>query len=136
MTRPTLVSLFSGAGGLDLGLERAGFEVKLCIEKNQERCSTIKENKPKWNVLCNDVCKVPASAIFEASGLHEGEIGLLSAGPPCQPYSKAAFWIPGRIQKILNDSQDPLLRGFVRLVKELKPAAYLMENVQLIKIWE
>jgi DNA (cytosine-5)-methyltransferase 1 len=130
LTKPTVLSLFSGAGGLDLGLEKAGFEVKVCVEKIRERCQSIKKNRPSWNPICADIGALATENILDSSGLSSGEVGIVSAGPPCQPFSKAAFWVPRRLNKIGTDSQVSLLKQFAKVVKESKPAGYIMENVQ------
>jgi DNA (cytosine-5)-methyltransferase 1 len=129
LSKPTVISLFTGAGGLDLGLERAGFQIGLCVEKSEKRVRTLQKNKPSWNPLCLDIRELSAKMILNNTGLCKEEIGLVSAGPPCQPYSKAAYWLKRKSEKICSLQRVSLIKQFVRVVMELKPAGYIMENV-------
>lgn len=123
------VSLFSGAGGLDIGLEKAGFATKACVEIEPTMCETLRLNRPKWPVLCNDIRQIPTTEILAAAGVGKGELDLVAGGPPCQAFSKSAYWVPGRLDSIMNDPRALLLKEFVRVVREARPKAFLMENV-------
>jgi DNA (cytosine-5)-methyltransferase 1 len=109
------VELFSGAGGLALGLEAAGFEHVALIERNRDACATIRLNRPKWNLIESDV----RSINFEGFG----KVDLVAGGPPCQPFS-----IGGKA-KGYDDLRDMFPQA-VRAVRELRPAAFLFENVR------
>lgn len=117
------VSLFSGALGLDLGLETAGFETALCVENDAETVSTIKLNRPNLPVL-GDVTAVTGNEIREAAQLGDRELDLVVGGPPCQSFS--VFGNRGGIE----DHRGQLLFEFVRLVDELRPHTFVMENVR------
>lgn len=127
--RPSVLSLFTGAGGLALGLEQAGFAINVCIERNSERCLTLKLNRPRWKVLERDIEDTSSKEILEAGGLTIGETALVSGGPSCQPFSKSAFWVKERLAHIDSDPRAKLLEQFARIVKEARPKAFLMENV-------
>ncbi len=123
------VSLFSGAGGLDIGLEASGFQIAACLEQDPVRCATISRNRPDWVVINGDIRDHTTKDILGAAGVARGELALVVGGPPCQPFSKSAFWIPGRLESILDDSRAALLKEYVRVVKEARPRAFLLENV-------
>lgn len=122
MSRIPTISLFSGGMGLDLGLELAGFETKVCVENDPEAVATIKLNRPTLPVL-GDVSKISGLDIRAASGQH-GEIPLLCGGPPCQ-----AFSVFGNREGI-KDSRGKLIFEFIRLVNEVRPQTFIMENVR------
>jgi DNA (cytosine-5)-methyltransferase 1 len=84
----SVVELFAGAGGLALGLEKAGFETKLTLENNKWACETLRKNRPSWNVLEADVTKIADIGIKKYIN-YDGEIDLLSGGYPCQAFSYA-----------------------------------------------
>jgi len=84
----SVVELFAGAGGLALGLEKAGFDTKLTLENNKWACETLRKNRPNWNVLEADVTKIADEGIKKYLNF-DGEIDLLSGGYPCQAFSYA-----------------------------------------------
>src|SRR5437773_1819204 len=91
MTRPTLVSLFTGIGGLDAGLERAGFEVVASVEQSPSARGVLIRLRPDLPLLGEpDACALTKSDWRDHIG--RTEIDLLAGGPPCQPFSHAASW--------------------------------------------
>lgn len=130
-TQPLLpvVSLFSGAGGLDAGVERSGlFRVVVATDHDGDSLRTLERNFPGRPTLQADITSVAAGDLLALGGLSVGDAELVIGGPPCTPFSKSGFWIE---QKRL--SQDPnasLLDDYVRMVKELRPRAFILENVQ------
>jgi len=129
MTEFTAISLFTGAGGLDLGLEQAGFSIKVCVESDEDRCKTLKMNRPNWKVINRDIRQVTTKDMLNTAGLRVGEPDIVSAGPPCQPFSKSAFWITNGRRPSSGDSRVRLLAECVRVVREARPRAYIIENV-------
>ena len=117
----SLVSLFSGGGGLDLGLALAGFETKYAGDIEQPHCDTISWNFPGCVTEARDVRELSGAGILRAAGL--AEVDLLAGGPPCQ-----AFSILGQRQSI-NDPRGQLVYEYARLVTELQPRAFMFENV-------
>lgn len=124
-----LISLFTGAGGLDIGAEKAGFEIRLCVEIDPVRVRTLSLNRSSWKVLGRDIASLSSSSILRRSGLHKSDAFFLSAGSPCQPYSKSAFWVQDRLSNMMSDYRTRTLWHFARLVRELRPRGFILENV-------
>ena len=112
MPSPTVVSLYTGAGGLDLGLEAAGFEVGIGIELDHKSCETLRANR-RWPLFEGDIHDVGSERICEISGLAPEEPDLLIGGPPCQPFSKAAYWRSGDTKR-LDDPRADTLTAYLR----------------------
>jgi DNA (cytosine-5)-methyltransferase 1 len=91
VARPRVISLFSGAGGIDYGLEAAGFETAVALEMNHDCCVTLARSRPKWRVIEDDIMNVSSEKLLDTAGLRAGEAELLVGGPPCQPFSKAGY---------------------------------------------
>lgn len=123
----TLVSVFTGAGGLDLGLEASGFTNLLCIEKCEDACKTLIHNKP-WNVISDRIENISSYKIKRTTGLKRGDLDLLAGGPPCQPFSKSGLWHTGETSG-LSDPRARTIYDYFRLVEELLPKSFLIENV-------
>ena len=85
----TTIELFAGAGGLALGVEKAGFETLGLIEVDKDAADTLKKNRPNWNVICDDIANISPLDLTEYFNLEEGELDLLSGGAPCQAFSYA-----------------------------------------------
>ncbi len=115
--RPRGVELCAGAGGLALGLERAGFEHVALIEMNRNAVATLRANRPDWNVVQADVRKV------DFSQYRDQRIDLLTGGLPCTPFSTVGQ------KKGRHDENDLMMEG-VRAVREIAPKAFLFENVE------
>lgn len=113
----TSIELFSGAGGLALGLENAGFETKLLVEFDKDAASTLRTNRPDWNVIHDDVHNVDFTPFA-------GNIDLVAGGFPCQAFSYAGH---GRG---FDDTRGTLFFEFARCVNEVKPKIALGENVR------
>lgn len=122
--RTDFVSLFSGGMGLDIGLERAGFHSVLCNEIDRMAVETIKINRPKVPVLDFSIEEVSGEKILEITGFKKGEIPLIAGGPPCQSFS-----VYGN-RKGVHDGRGKMIFEFLRLVDELRPHAFIMENVR------
>ncbi|MGB5793943.1 DNA cytosine methyltransferase, partial [Poseidonibacter sp.] len=123
-SKPKLLSFFSGAMGLDIGLEKAGFETILACEVDKHCRQTIKENKPNI-ALIGDIRDYTADEIKEASGLNEeDEIELIIGGPPCQAFSTA-----GKRQGF-EDERGNVFLTFIDRVIELNPKYLVIENVR------
>lgn len=109
------IDLFSGAGGLSLGLKRAGFQVAACVELNRDAMDTYSNHDTRATHLNEDVRSIDFNR-------YRGVVDLVSGGPPCQPFSV------GGLRKAHADSRD-MIPEFVRCLREVRPEAFLMENV-------
>lgn len=110
------IEICAGAGGQALGLEQAGFQHIALVEYEEEYCKCLKDNRPNWNVLCQDVHQFDGTPYI-------GQVDLLAGGVPCPPFS-----IAGK-QLGENDERD-LFPQMLRLVEEIKPKTVMIENVK------
>ncbi|HHQ4534986.1 TPA: DNA cytosine methyltransferase [Aeromonas veronii] len=124
----TTVSLFTGIGGLDFGFEAAGFKTLVALEMNKYCCETIRVNRPEWVVIENDINSVESKEILNAAGCMPGEVDVLIGGPPCQPFSKSGYWVRGDSLR-LDDPRADTLTAYLRVLRDLQPKAFLLENV-------
>jgi len=122
------ISLFTGAGGLDLGLEAAGFDTTVAIEFDKWSYMTLQGNRPEWNPLHKDIHDVSSAEIKKIGKFKSQSPALLIGGPPCQPFSKSAYWSRGDTKR-LDDPRADTLTAYLRVLRDLKPKAYLLENV-------
>ncbi|NQW50638.1 MAG: DNA cytosine methyltransferase [Rhodospirillales bacterium] len=118
----TAVDLFSGAGGLTLGLLNANFDVRLCVDRDSACEATHHRNFPSIPFLKAGVENLTGPDVLSRAGLRPGELDLLVGGPPCQGFS-----IIG--QRELFDPRNGLFRHFLRIAAELRPKAIIIENV-------
>ncbi len=125
--RPTVLSLFSGAGGLDYGLEAAGFDTRVCLDSEQDCCETLRQNRP-WAVLERDVFHASTEELLSAGGFQGQAPDMLVGGPPCQPFSKSGYWVDGDALR-LEDPRAATLVEFMRVWREALPRVVLFENV-------
>ena len=123
------LSAFSGIGGLDLGLEHAGFSIVGGIENDAAARRSLALNRPQLPYLKpHDINEVASDLLPRDLGVLEGELALLAAGPPCQPFSKAAQWSRTGARG-LGDDRAGTLHGLLTLIERLLPHAILIENV-------
>jgi DNA (cytosine-5)-methyltransferase 1 len=122
------ISLFSGIGGMDFGFEAAGFETRTALEIDRHCCQAMRLNRPNWEVIEADINKVSSQEILDRAGLRAGEADVLFGGPPCQPFSKAAYWVKGDTKR-LDDPRSDTLTGYLRVLRDTRPRAFLLENV-------
>lgn len=128
-SRRTVLSVFTGAGGLDLGLECAGFRTIGSIELDKAARSTVQANRPRWNLLeAGDVVEAAKALTPRQLGLRKRELGMLVGGPPCQPFSKAAQWAAGG-RRGLSDPRTKCLAAFFLLLENFLPECLFIENV-------
>ena len=120
--KPTVISLFAGCGGSSLGYKWAGFEELLAIDFDENCQITFEANFPKVPFWLRDITTVTAKEILKKTKLKIGELDVLDASPPCQGFSTAGK------RKVLDPRND-LFKEFVRLIKDLEPKVFVMENV-------
>lgn len=116
MIKPlTCVEICAGAGGQALGLAMAGFTHVALVECEEDYCKVLKQNRPEWNVICADV--------HDFDGCLYKGIDLLAGGVPCPPFSVAG-------KQLGQDDERDLFPEAIRLVREMRPRAVMLENVR------
>lgn len=128
MSELTAISLFTGAGGLDYGFEAAGFRTAVALEMDARCCETLRRNR-NWPLVEADLARVPTADLLKVGDLQVGQADVLIGGPPCQPFSKSGFWATGDARR-LDDPRASTLEGFMRVLAEAQPRAFLLENVE------
>ena len=126
-----MISLFTGAGGLDVGFHAAGLATAVAVEMDRRSCETLNANKRlgyAWEVIPRPIEDVSSEEILRAANLRVGEADALIGGPPCQPFSKSGYWAKGDSGR-LSDSRANTLAEFVRVLRDTQPKAFLLENV-------
>ncbi|MGH9076151.1 MAG: DNA cytosine methyltransferase [Acidimicrobiales bacterium] len=121
------VSLFSGCGGLDLGLRKAGFEIVFATDSDSLCAASHKINFPQSNFVLapiQDIDEEHLVAVVAAGG-----VDLLAGGPPCPPYSKSRFYRPDKPRALDDPVGDATLTGYLKVLRIVKPRAFLLENV-------
>jgi len=134
-----VISLFSGAGGLDIGLEDAGFQTSVCIEFDADCRETLRYNRPEWKLfedsvkiepgkistrIPGDIRDIKVNEILELADLKVGGASLVVGGAPCQPFSNI-----GKKLGREDGNNGDLFLEFVRIVKGSSPEAFIFENV-------
>lgn len=122
-----LISLYTGAGGLDLGFEAAGFATAVAVEMDPVAVETLESNRD-WPVLPQDIHEVTSKQILRQGSLKEGEAEVLIGGPPCQPFSKSGYWASGDTRR-LDDPRAGTLGAYLRVLRDTLPKTFLLENV-------
>lgn len=119
---PEVWSFFSGAMGLDIGLETSGIHPTLAVEIDPWCCKTIRRNRPSITLVEDSVTNMTGAALRELRGF-SGDVELMVGGPPCQSFS------PGGKRAALNDPRGNLIYEYFRLLGEIRPRYFVMENV-------
>ena len=125
--RPIAVDLFAGAGGMTLGFEQAGFDVLAAVELDPIHASVHEYNFPFWTTICRSVTQTSAREIRELSAIGDRDIDVVFGGPPCQGFSLMG-------KRDLSDDRNSLVFNFLRLVIDLQPKFFVMENVKGITL--
>ena len=120
--RPIAIDLFAGVGGLSLGFEQAGFDVRAAVEFDPIHAAVHKLNFPHCAVICRDVRTLTGAEIRSTASIGNRAIDVVFGGPPCQGFSLIGH-------RVLEDPRNSLIFHFLRLVGELKPKTFVMENV-------
>lgn len=118
------VELFAGAGGLALGLEKAGFEAVALNEIDHTACETLRSNRKNWNVFEEDVVALADKDCCEIFNIKKGELDLLSGGYPCQSFSYAGN------KGGLSDVRGTMFSYYAKILEQLMPKMFLAENVR------
>ena len=116
-----VIDLFCGAGGLSTGFTKAGFKVSIGIDSNKKAIETFLANHKESQALCGDMTKITSEEILTKIG--DKSVDVIIGGPPCQGFSMAG-------KRQLNDPRNSLFMEYLRIVKEIEPKMFLMENVK------
>lgn len=125
--RPIAIDLFSGAGGMSLGFEQAGFDVAAAVEIDPIHCAVHEFNFPETAVISRSVVGLSAAEIRLRAKLGKKPIDCVFGGPPCQGFSMIGH-------RVLDDPRNQLVLEFVRLVSELEAKSFVFENVKGITV--
>jgi DNA (cytosine-5)-methyltransferase 1 len=149
-----VIDLFAGAGGFSIGASSAGAEVVACVELDKTACQTLRANNPYHGcVLEGDICEISGESIRKQSGIRKSDPLIVVGGPPCQAFSKAAYWTengdeaayrrarargekqirPERSLSVVEDARRDLVFEFYRIILETKADGFIFENVPSIK---
>ena len=120
----TSIELFAGAGGLALGVEKAGFDHLGLIEFDKDAADTLKKNRPNWNVINDDIANISCLDLEEYFSIKKGDLDLLSGGAPCQAFSYAGKRLG------LEDARGTLFYHYAVFLEKLQPKMFLFENVR------
>ena len=125
MKTPIAIDLFSGCGGLSLGLKKGGFEVRAAVEIDPLAAATYRRNHRTTILVQDDIRNISGLQLKQAASLDRGSLDLLAGCPPCQGFSR----IRSRNRASVDDPKNDLIFEFLRLTKELRPKMLLLENV-------
>ena len=125
-----VISLFSGAGGLDIGFERAGFSIAVAVEADSACCDTLKTNRPEVPIINERIENLSVDEILNKAKIKPLEAALIIGGPPCQSFSLAG------LRKGLDDERGKLLFEYVRIVRGALPFGFVLENVKGLVNWD
>ncbi len=115
-----VIDLFCGAGGLSCGFKQAGFNILLGIDNDEIAIKTFKANHPESKTICEDISKITKEDIIQKIG--KKRVDIIIGGPPCQGFSMAGNRDP-------NDSRNELVKHFLKIVGQVKPKFFIIENV-------
>lgn len=127
----SVISLFTGGGGMEIGLEKAGFQTTVCVEIDRDSRETLRRNRPNWAIFEDsrdrepgDIRAISAKELLLRAGLKFGEAALVTGGAPCQPYSNM-----GKKLGSGDPRNGDLFLEFARIVLETGPRGFIFENV-------
>lgn len=143
MSGSVAISLFSGLGGIDIGLHQAGVETAVCVDKDEFAAKTLRANSTQhpdrplssdsliekrypWTVLEEDIHDLSAEEILEAGNIEAEDVDLIVGGPPCQTFSRSN---EGSRQGT-DEARGMLYEEFARVLEEVQPSAFIFENVR------
>lgn len=127
---PVCVSLFSGCGGLDLGVEAAGFRVAVATDAEPTCAETYKLNFQKVPFLVGKIGQISTEQLLQAGNIKADEVDLLVGGPPCPAFSKSRFYRVEKPRALDDPVAAETVGGYLRILEEIRPRAFLLENVK------
>lgn len=126
----TCLSLFSGCGGLDIGMEAAGFKVAVATDIEKICAATYKANFAETPFVTGAIGSIETSTLLSAGNLARGQIDLLVGGPPCPAFSKSRFYRTEKPRALDDPVAAETVGGYLRVLAEARPKAFLLENVR------
>jgi DNA (cytosine-5)-methyltransferase 1 len=126
-SRPLCIDLFAGAGGLSLGFEQAGFDIAAAVEIDPIHAAIHEFNFPNTTTICKSVIDTTGAEIRQLANLPDRDIDVVCGGAPCQGFSLMG-------KRALDDPRNSLVFHFLRIVTELKPKYFVLENVKGLTI--
>lgn len=124
--RLNAIDLFSGCGGLTLGLKKAGFNVVRAVELDKRAAETYTKNHPEVRLLQQDILTLGGADLLDGLHIKKGELDLLAGCPPCQGFSRIRR---RNSKKVSRDHRNDLVLKFGKLIAEISPRAVMLENV-------
>lgn len=128
--RPICISLFSGCGGLDLGVEAAGFRVAIATDAEPTCAETYKQNFGDVPFVVGKIGEVSTEQLLAAGKIKAGDVDLLVGGPPCPAFSKSRFYRTEKPRALDDPVAAETVGGYLRVLEEIRPRAFLLENVK------
>lgn len=125
--KPKIIDLFAGVGGISSGFKKAGFDVLSANEYKEDIANTYVKNHPGTKMIIKDIAKLKSRELLNG----EKKVDVIVGGPPCQGFSMAGRRIRNK-GAFLNDPRNELFKEFIRVVKDIKPKVFVMENVAAI----
>jgi DNA (cytosine-5)-methyltransferase 1 len=126
MERPIALDIFSGCGGLTVGLKKAGFKVIGAVDNDALAVKTYKANHPEIEIWEEDIRNLKSITVKRKLGITKGQLDLMAGCPPCQGFSSMRT-LNGKLQ--INDPRNDLIMEFLRFIRDLKPKTVMLENV-------
>lgn len=124
------ISLFSGCGGLDIGVEAAGFRVAVATDIEKTCAATYAMNFPNTPFVVGSIGKIETRSLLAASGLQRGQVDLLVGGPPCPAFSKSRFYRTEKPRALDDPVAAETVGGYLRVLADVRPKAFMLENVR------
>lgn len=128
--RPVCISLFSGCGGLDLGVEAAGFRVAVATDAEPTCAETYKKNFNDVPFVVGKIGQISTEQLLAAGKINVGEVDLLVGGPPCPAFSKSRFYRTEKPRALDDPVAAETVGGYLRVLEDVRPRAFLLENVK------
>lgn len=122
------VSIFSGAGGLDVGAKNAGAKIMACVENDPDAAETLRLNRT--SIDNPEIFAVDIQSV-DFTQLRTDEPTILIGGPPCQPFSKNGYWVKND-NRLIDEDPRNMIGQFLRAISELQPSGFIFENVESI----
>ena len=133
MKKIVSISLFSGAGGLDISSHMAGIPVILSTDFDHDCIETLKANKKYFGetkILEGDLHEIKSETLKKYVEEEKPNKFIVIGGAPCQPFSKAGYWVTNNVRKGINDPRANLVNEYLRVVTDLNPDGLVFENVE------